>query len=350
MKNSYVIEYLNENEFRKKERAVKKYNMLAYKKLIFEFYPNFRDGIFDGVVVSKNAGEGIVKYELKLPTDSTFAKVYDDIGLHYTVYEQQKIVMLNNITPDDILMEEDTKNFFINNGDDIIVQKNYFELYVPDSYFNNNERCEDLGNMINLFGVTNVGIFDEIGKFQGFGTLNLPSWNKYYVYDTESRAIELPGLGMTNCTVYKYMKGHKFCISNLLEDSANAQLFLRHITYGKLPGSIPYDKALFLWRKNQKLNKVNFGVPSFTEEVVLSSSYRYKKDPTMKFAKIAGRKGSNVSMYDYEMASIRRISQLTSTFTGITFESFDDMVTTSINRSRDHRNETESPLEELFKL
>ena len=35
MKNSYVIEFLNENEFRKKERAVKKYNMLAYKKLIF---------------------------------------------------------------------------------------------------------------------------------------------------------------------------------------------------------------------------------------------------------------------------------------------------------------------------
>ena len=105
MKNSYVIEYLNENEFRKKERAVKKYNMLAYKKLIFEFYPDFREGSFNGVVVSKNAGEGIVKYELKLPTDHTFAKVYHDIILHYTVYEKQKIVMLNNITPDDILME-----------------------------------------------------------------------------------------------------------------------------------------------------------------------------------------------------------------------------------------------------
>ena len=100
MKNSYVIEYLNENEFRKKERAVKKYNMLAYKKLIFEFYPNFRDGKFDGVITSKNTGEGIVKYDLKLPTDPTFAKVYHDI-----VYEKQKIVMLNNITPDDILME-----------------------------------------------------------------------------------------------------------------------------------------------------------------------------------------------------------------------------------------------------
>ena len=105
MKNSYVIEYLNENEFRKKERAVKKYNMLAYKKLIFEFYPGFREGNFEGVVVSKNTSEGIIKYELKLPTDVMFAKVYEDIVLHYTVYENQKIVMLDNITPDDILTE-----------------------------------------------------------------------------------------------------------------------------------------------------------------------------------------------------------------------------------------------------
>ena len=105
MKNSYVIEFLNENEFRKKERAVKKYNMLAYKKLIFEFYPGFREGKFNGVVVSKNSSEGYTKYELKLPTDTMFSKVYGDLILHYTVYENQKIVMLNNITQDDILTE-----------------------------------------------------------------------------------------------------------------------------------------------------------------------------------------------------------------------------------------------------
>ena len=105
MKNSYIIEYLNENEFRKKERAVKKYNMLAYKKLIFNFYPSFREGKFEGVVVSKNTSEGITKYELKLPTDSMFSKVYEDLILHYTVYENQKIVMLNTITPEDILTE-----------------------------------------------------------------------------------------------------------------------------------------------------------------------------------------------------------------------------------------------------
>ena len=42
MKETYIFEYLNENEFRKRERSVRKYNMLAYKKLTFEYYPEIR--------------------------------------------------------------------------------------------------------------------------------------------------------------------------------------------------------------------------------------------------------------------------------------------------------------------
>ena len=61
MKNGYIIDYLNENEFRKKERSVKKYNM--------------------------------------------FAKVHGDMMLHYSVYENQGIVFLETITPEDILAE-----------------------------------------------------------------------------------------------------------------------------------------------------------------------------------------------------------------------------------------------------
>ncbi len=105
MKNAYIIEYLSENEFRKKERAVKKYNMLAYKKLMFEFYPSFREGKFEGIITSTNQKEGIIKYDLKLPTDVMFTKVHGDIVLHYTVYENQKIVMLDTISPEDILTE-----------------------------------------------------------------------------------------------------------------------------------------------------------------------------------------------------------------------------------------------------
>ena len=69
----------------------------------------------------------------------------------------------------------------------------------------------------------------------------------------------------------------------------------------------------------------------------------------MKYATAYGM-NPKISEYDYEMAGIRRICQVTSTFSGITFESFDDMVTTSLNRAREHGTETESPLEILFKL
>ncbi len=105
MKNSYIIEYLDENEFRKRERALKKYNMLAYKKFVFEYCPMFREGTFPGTMVSEDKKENTFNYELKLPTDEMFVKVHGDIVLHYTVYKNNNIVMLNTITPDSILDE-----------------------------------------------------------------------------------------------------------------------------------------------------------------------------------------------------------------------------------------------------
>ena len=254
------------------------------------------------------------------------------------------------IDPNGILLDPNNKlkDPFIVNGTDIIVNMDYFEVYVPKYYFDNNFMAANLGGIINLFGICTVGIFKN-GEFSYFDTLNIPSWHKYNVYEEETRTLNLPGLGNTPCQVYKYIKGQKLCIDSLLEDASNAQLMLRFATYGKIPGTVPYGKALNIWRKNKKINNVDFGVPSVIEEVILSTAYRWKKDPSYKFAKIIG-KNPNTSLYDYEMASIRRICQVTSTFTGITFESFDDMISTAINRSRTGGQETQSPLEDLFKL
>lgn len=105
MKQGYIFEYLNENDFRKKERTVRKYNMLAYKKLTFEYYPEMRNGNFLGEVVSVNKKEKTKDYELKLPTDELFAKVHGEIRLHYTVYDDKNIILLTNITPERILDE-----------------------------------------------------------------------------------------------------------------------------------------------------------------------------------------------------------------------------------------------------
>ena len=121
--HSYVVEYLNENEFHKKERSLKKYNMLAYKKLIFDCVPELRNGNFQGVLVSKNSNEGINKYEFKLPTDHLFSKVHGDIVLHYTVYENQHLVMLDTITPEEILSEGHQKELTTYKG--VMISKNH---------------------------------------------------------------------------------------------------------------------------------------------------------------------------------------------------------------------------------
>lgn len=105
MKDTYIFEYTNENEFKKLERSIKKYNMLAYKKLYFDYYPALKEGNFLGKVISTDSTNNTTTYELTLPTDNLFAKVHGIIKLYYIVYANNKIVMLDKFEPLDILSE-----------------------------------------------------------------------------------------------------------------------------------------------------------------------------------------------------------------------------------------------------
>jgi hypothetical protein len=103
--DTYIFEYLNEPEFKKCERSVKKYNMFAFKKLIFDFYPELKNGNFLGKKVSEDKEKNTVSYELVLPTDDLFVKVHGEIILHYDVYTNKNLLLLKTITPEDLLLE-----------------------------------------------------------------------------------------------------------------------------------------------------------------------------------------------------------------------------------------------------
>lgn len=105
MQENYVFEYLDENKFRVRERSVRKYNMLAFKKLNFDYYPKLKNGVFLGKRISVNEKDNSEMYELDLPTDDMFKKVHGIIKLHYTVFKDRKVILLTNITPDGILEE-----------------------------------------------------------------------------------------------------------------------------------------------------------------------------------------------------------------------------------------------------
>ena len=105
MHKTYMFEYLNEAEFKKRERSVKKYNMFAFKKLIFDFYPEKKERNFIGSLVFEDKEKNIDSYELVLPTDEMFTKVHGEIILHYDVYKDKHIILLKTITPEDLLLE-----------------------------------------------------------------------------------------------------------------------------------------------------------------------------------------------------------------------------------------------------
>ena len=125
MKESYAFEYVNENEFKKLERSLKKYNMLAYKKLYFEYYPALKEGNFLGKLVSTNQANNTSTYELKLPTDAMFSKVHGDIKLYYLVYHKEKLVMLDKFEPISILSEGHASELVTYKG--VMVSKQHAE-------------------------------------------------------------------------------------------------------------------------------------------------------------------------------------------------------------------------------
>lgn len=88
--NRNIITYVDENNFKKKECVLKKYIMGAYKYWIFEAVP---------ILQRENKVDG--QYELELPVDKLFEKVYGKLKILFSV--KNDIVILEDIVPSEIL-------------------------------------------------------------------------------------------------------------------------------------------------------------------------------------------------------------------------------------------------------
>lgn len=243
-----------------------------------------------------------------------------------------------------------SNKYFKRDGDAIYLTAPECKFFIPEEYFKSTSGfMEDRGQMVYGIGLFDIGFFSD-GKLTEMKFLSIPTWIEMYVYDSEIKEILLPySNSPIPCRVLTYYEGSKVMNATIVEDASNAMAFLDLICSGKLPQTIPYNKVAQLWRKNQSLNGVHLGVPTVIEEMILATAYRDKKNLVQKFCKVIG-KNDDVSEYDYKMASIRQICQYSSTFTALTFEDFDSMVTTSLNRSAEHKSETESPLEKIIKM
>lgn len=239
-------------------------------------------------------------------------------------------------------------NYFRKDSHNIYLTASYCEFYIPMYYFKSSTYAAEVGDHIETLGIFDVAIFEN-GKVIDRKLMNIPSWVDVYISEVETRKVVLPHDDEPQqCKVLKYNKGAKVMSSTFVKDASNAVSYMDIITKGKMPKSVPYDYLLGMWWKNQNVNNVNLRVPSTILEMILSVSCRDKNNPNIKFAKTIGN-DPKVSQFDYRMASIRQICQLASTFSAVTFEDIDSMITSSLNRTRDKKEEAFTPIENIIK-
>lgn len=230
----------------------------------------------------------------------------------------------------------------------IVLNVPYCEFYIPLSYFDETKQfATDYNSYIKTLGVFNVGIFEN-GKLKELKILNLPTIIDINVYDSEIREVTMSNKETAQCKVVKYLKDAKIMKDAIFQDDEPVKAYLNYILSGKIPTLIPYSKQLRVWKKNQDLNGVNFGVSSIYLELVLSVVNRNPEKLNEKFSQAVGENG--IGDYDYKYASVRQICQYNSTFTALTFEDIDSMITSSLNKSRNRVKERESPIEQIIKF
>ena len=109
------VRFLDENLYIKKKKALSRYCRKAYKDLIFNVFPKLKEsGKKDGI------------YEVNLRTEPLFEKAYGKITLKFTV--RNDAVIIEDIEPNDILIECYMKNLPIYKGIPYSSKKDLFKL------------------------------------------------------------------------------------------------------------------------------------------------------------------------------------------------------------------------------
>ena len=259
---------------------------------------------------------------------------------------------IQEFTPEKIQYQTeavDVTSIFRADDDYVYLNVPYCEFYIPTEYFTIGKKfAEDFTDKIHTIGLFNIGIFEN-DKLVDVKVFNVPVYLDIMVYDYDVRMIDVGSGTPVECRVYKYYQDSIICRSFIAENSGVAQTFLQLIISGSMPGTIPYNQILSVWRKNLELSSVHLGVSSAIMEMILAVVYRDSKDPSKKYC-IRYGSSADSSEFDYMSASIRQICQYNSTFTGIIYEDIDSMITSAINRNRNGKEEGETPIERIIKM
>lgn len=243
--------------------------------------------------------------------------------------------------------------FMIEKDEQLIFTGNYMEIYIPQALFDMGVAQFD-GDMIKTLGVFNFKVFskaDEPYNEKDLKTFNFPALISLSPSNISTKEMELiKGTGSEKFQILKFYKDDIITPSTLVVASVDAvNIFIKLLNEAKLPRTLEYKEIIKLLLKNLEINKTNLNVSATLLSVIIATIYRDKNDMSQPF-RIRIGKNPKTSQYEYVPANSRTVSAFNSTFSALTFEDIDRMLTSAINKKRYNRQEAETPIEQIIKV
>lgn len=216
--------------------------------------------------------------------------------------------------------------------------------YVPEYYFES-EIAIINGQDVSLLGMFDYAIFDDSGKnINGLKGFNYPT-----IFICRPGSIEKKkDLKLTkNSKIedYRLLKFKKddMCIVSTKVPMLiqNVEEFFRLFKNGRFPNSIPYDKIHEYFFDTMTYNSGSYGVSSQLFGLMIREMFRSQSNIDIPFI----LSNSN-DMTEYTIIGIKDLPKMTSPYTAIASENFDESVVNAII----NKNHKETPLEKLFLL
>lgn len=246
------------------------------------------------------------------------------------------------------------KNVLKLKGHDFVLTKGVLNIYIAQKYVDTNiSRIE--GPVVGSLALVPFRWYESNKAFEAdkpsiTGTLDIPSYIKFYPQDVESdknvkiykESYEKP------YTVATFVDGYKAFQGEIIQDLDNVTLFEETMLAGRLDDNIPYDMLTPSWIKNMIMNDISLNVPVTTLSTIVMKMCRNPRNPKETFAQYIAKQ-KNPSMIGYRFANVRELSA-ESVFGGLSFEDFNYMADLGLSMTKEEREQKLSPIEDILKL
>lgn len=242
-------------------------------------------------------------------------------------------------------------------GENVLLNVPYAEAYIPYDIIGDPQKGNPVayryGDGFRTIGLFNIRFYNSDQDDRASSPLRTFKYpNVITTYPSDSGEVSTlqldPNMEPDKYCILKYYEGDVIMsvASASQMSSKSCEVYMNQLIMGKLPKGINYMDMYFSWVKNFQINGQNPGVPFVTLQMIVAANCRYAKDPSIEFRKVVNN--PDVKMTDYEVHNMVDIASASSVFNALTFERYGDMLTSSLNMSKQDKKQITTPLEEVL--